>query len=133
VHIDFLKGVDSKGSSYKVLPRNIQMHVQKAKDSDGFWPRLLKDKTLEKNQLTVDWDRYVDEDEEQDKGGFDLSNLNGGKSMPSMGMEQLVRVLEIQYSCYRIKYSGPYAVISSQPNSIYQLAPTTSSRQPDLR
>ena len=62
------------------------MHVQKAKeDSDGFWPRLLKDKTLEKNQVAVDWDRYVDEDEEQDKGGFDLSNLDGGNSMGGMG------------------------------------------------
>jgi len=79
------------------------MHVQKAKeDSDGFWPRLLKDKTLEKNQVTVDWDRYVDEDEEQDKGGFDLSNLDGGNSMAGMGggmggmdMEALVRFLEM--------------------------------------
>jgi hypothetical protein len=91
VNIEFLKGVDSKGSTYKVLPRNIQMHVQKAKeDSDGFWPRLLKDKNLEKNQVTIDWDRYVDEDEEKGAGGFDLSNLDGGNSMD---MEALVRIL----------------------------------------
>jgi len=94
VQIEFLKGVDSKGSTYKVLPRNIQMHVLKShEDSDGFWPRLLKDKTLEKNQVMVDWDRYVDEDEEQDKGGFDLSNLDGGNSMGGMDMDALV--------CYR--------------------------------
>lgn len=66
------------------------MHVLKSKeDSDGFWPRLLKDKNLEKNQVTIDWDRYVDEDEERDVGGFDLSNLDGGRGMD---MDALVRL-----------------------------------------
>jgi hypothetical protein len=53
--IEFLNPVDSAGSTYKVLPRSVQMHVmKKSKDDDdskGFWPRLLKDKTLEKNQV----------------------------------------------------------------------------------
>jgi hypothetical protein len=53
--IEFLNPVDSAGSTYKVLPRSVQMHVMKKnKDDDddkGFWPRLLKDKTLEKNQV----------------------------------------------------------------------------------
>jgi hypothetical protein len=54
--IEFLNPVDSAGSTYKVLPRSVQMHVmKKSKDDDdddkAFWPRLLKDKTLEKNQV----------------------------------------------------------------------------------
>ena len=53
VDIAFLKPVDATGSTYKVLPRSVQMHVMKKdKDEDKFWPRLLKDKTLEKNQVS---------------------------------------------------------------------------------
>jgi len=83
VDIDFLKKVDAEGSTYKVLPRSIQMHVMKHKDDqDEFWPRLLKDKALEKNQVKIDWDRYVDEDEEEE--GFDTSALEGGQGMGGM-------------------------------------------------
>ena len=77
VNIEFLKAVDAEGSTYKVLPRSVQMHIlKKDKEEDKFWPRLLKDKALEKNQVKIDWDRYVDEDEEDE--GFDMSNLEGG-------------------------------------------------------
>jgi len=96
--IEFFKSIDSKGSTYKVLPRSIQMNIMKATPKEGegeeeeeeeeFWPRLLKDKALEKNQVKLDWDRYVDEDEEEEAGGMDMSNLEGGKGfggMPGMG------------------------------------------------
>jgi prostaglandin-E synthase len=90
VNIEFFKSVDSKDSTYKVLPRSVQMHVMKEKpkeededeDEEQFWPRLLKDKMLEKNQVKIDWDRYVDEDEE--KEGFDTSALEGGSGMGGM-------------------------------------------------
>ena len=88
VNIEFFKEVDSEGSTYKVLPRSIQMHIlKKDKEEEEFWPRLLKDKALEKNQVKIDWNRYVDEDEEEE--GFDMSNLEGGMGMgggmPGMG------------------------------------------------
>lgn len=100
VNIAFFKKVDSEGSTYKVLPRSVQMLLQKAKDDqDEFWPRLLEDKALEKNQVKIDWDRYVDEDEEEE--GFDTSNLDGGMGMggppgmggmpPGMDMEALMK------------------------------------------
>ena len=50
--------------------------LKKDKEEEQFWPQLLKDKALEKNQVQIDWDRYVDEDEENE--GFDTSNLDGG-------------------------------------------------------
>lgn len=90
VNIEFFKPVDAKGSTYNVLPRSVQMVVMKGKPSDGededeeFWPRLLKDKVLEKNQVKLDWDRYVDEDEEAEAGGFDTSALEGGQGMGGM-------------------------------------------------
>jgi prostaglandin-E synthase len=83
VDIEFFKEVDSEGSTYKVLPRSVQMHIMKKdKDDEEFWTRLLKDKALEKNQVKLDWDRYVDEDEEEE--GFDTSNLEGGQGMGGM-------------------------------------------------
>ena len=60
VSIEFLKPVDAEGSTYKVLPRSVQMHIlKKDKEEEEFWPRLLKDKALEKNQVKIDWDRYI--------------------------------------------------------------------------
>jgi len=86
VSIKFLKAVDSKDSTYKVHPRNIQMNIMKAQkegeegeeEDEEFWPRLLEDKALEKNQVKIDWDRYVDEDEEDEAGGFDMAGVEGG-------------------------------------------------------
>ena len=58
--------MDSKGSTYNVLPRSVQMVVMKAKpkddeddgDEEEFWPRLLKDKALEKNQVRDCSDKF---------------------------------------------------------------------------
>lgn len=83
VNIAFFQKVDSEGSTYKVLPRSVQMQIMKASEEE-FWPRLLKDKSLEKNQVKIDWDRYVDEDEEEEAGGFDTSALEGGMGMGGM-------------------------------------------------
>ena len=67
-------------------------------DDSTFWPRLMKDKALEKNQVKIDWDRYVDEDEEEE--GFDMSAMEGGMGfggggggggMGGMDMDSLVR------------------------------------------
>jgi hypothetical protein len=83
VNIEFFKKVDAKDSTYKVLPRSVQMHIMKDEgDREEFWPRLLLDKTLEKNQVQIDWNRYVDQDEEEE--GFDTSALEGGMGMGGM-------------------------------------------------
>jgi prostaglandin-E synthase len=63
------------------------MKLIKKDGDDEFWPRLLKDKALEKTNVTIDWDRYVDEDEQN--GDFNTDNLEGGQDMgggpPGMG------------------------------------------------
>lgn len=83
VNVDFFKEVDSEGSTYNVLPRSIQMHIlKKDKEEEEFWTRLMKEKALEKNHVKIDWDRYVDEDEEEE--GFDMSNMDGGQGMGGM-------------------------------------------------
>lgn len=78
--LEFFAEVDPEdaGSKYDIKPRNIHFHIMK-KDKDAeYWPRLLKDKAKEKNQVAIDWTRYVDEDEEKEKGGFDMSGFGGG-------------------------------------------------------
>jgi len=95
VNIEFFHPVDSEGSTYKVLPRSVQMLVMKGEsaeeenddDDENEWPRLLKDKALEKNQVKIDWDRWQDEDAEE---AFNTSALEGGQGMgggmpPGMG------------------------------------------------
>ena len=62
-------------SKWSIKPRSIQFHIIK-KESGPHWPTLTKDKAREKGQVTIDWTRYVDEDEE--KGGFDMSGMGGG-------------------------------------------------------
>ena len=91
-NLEFLEDVDpqSEGSVWNVLPSSVQMKLMKKDlDKEEFWPRLLKDKVLEKNTVTVDWDRYVDDDEGGDED-FDMNSMGtgqgfGGGGMPGMG------------------------------------------------
>lgn len=77
---EFFKEIDLEGSVWNVLPQSIQMHLMKKdQEEEEFWPRLLKDKLKEKNGIKIDWDKYVDEDEEEE--GFDTSALDGGQGM----------------------------------------------------
>jgi len=76
VTLDFFKEIETEGSVWNVLPASVQMKLNKKEKGEKFWPRLLKDKALEKNGISVDWDRYVDEDEQD--GDFDMSNLDDG-------------------------------------------------------
>eukprot|EP00903_Cladosiphon_okamuranus_P011321 g10672.t1 len=90
LELEFLHNVNSEKSTWKVLPRSIQMHIMKEAEDDVFWERLLKDKSLEKTNVKIDWNKFVDEDEEEGGEGFDMSALDGGSQfggggMPGMG------------------------------------------------
>lgn len=67
--------------------------MKKDKEEEEFWPRLLKDKALEKNQVKIDWDRYVDEDEEEE--GFDTSAVS------------LLFVSDDGWLCWRFAFEFP--------------------------
>jgi len=95
--LSFFKDLDSSASTYKVGPRSIQMYLVKKEKEEEFWPRLLEDKVKEKGQVKIDWDKYVDEDEEDeaeafDTDGMDGSMMGGGGGMPpGMDMEALMK------------------------------------------
>ncbi|KAG2765685.1 hypothetical protein JG687_00009944 [Phytophthora cactorum] len=80
VTLDFFKEVDveSKDSIWAKTDRNLHFHIVKKNQDEEFWPRLLADKHLEKTNVKVDWSKFVDEDEEEEQSGFDMSALNGG-------------------------------------------------------
>merc|ERR1719263_1986282 len=83
--LEFFKDVDaSEASTYKVLPSKVAFLIMKKEEEEEHWPRLLKDKKLEKTNVKIDWDKYVDEDEEEDAEAFDMSALEGGSSFSAL-------------------------------------------------
>jgi hypothetical protein len=83
VELVLFKEIETNDSILKVLPSSVQMKLNKKDQDDEFWPRLLADKHLEKTNVKLDWDRYVDEDEETE--GFDTKDLDGGYNLGGMG------------------------------------------------
>ena len=73
-----------------------------ARADDAFWPRMLKDKLKEKNQVQIDWSRYVDEDEAEEKGGFDTSSFGPG----AMVRVQLCEVTPASLSCHVLRFTA---------------------------
>ncbi|KAK6276866.1 hypothetical protein POUND7_017189, partial [Theobroma cacao] len=85
VDIDLRDKVDVAESKASVGKRNICYLVKKAENK--WWSRLLKQEGKPPVFLKVDWDKWVDEDEEDqdsklapdmDYGDFDFSKLNMG-------------------------------------------------------
>ncbi|KAK7268235.1 hypothetical protein RIF29_20930 [Crotalaria pallida] len=72
VNFNLFDKVDVNNSKASVGSRNIFYLVKKAKSK--WWDRLLKQRGKPPVFLKVDWDKWVDEDEEQeaDKHGFDM-------------------------------------------------------------
>ena len=66
------------------------MLIKKEDEETDFWPRLLKDKVKEKNGVKIDWDKYVDEDEEEEafdaqQGAQGMGGGGGGMDPSMMG------------------------------------------------
>ncbi|XP_010243328.1 PREDICTED: uncharacterized protein OsI_027940-like [Nelumbo nucifera] len=88
IDIDLYDKVDVDESKASVGLRNICYLVKKVEKK--WWSRFLKQEGKPPVFLKVDWDKWVDEDEEQesksgadmDFGDFDFSKLNMGGSGP---------------------------------------------------
>merc|ERR1712123_482183 len=63
----FLKEVDPEKTKYVVRPRDVQFALEKA-DDDGYWDRLLADKTKQ-HWLKIDFAKWKDEDDSDNEGG----------------------------------------------------------------
>jgi prostaglandin-E synthase len=83
IELEFLKDVDAEGSIFKVNPASVHFNIKKKNQDEEFWSRLLMDKAKEKNNVSADWSRWVDEDEGPED--FNMDGLDGGMGMGGMG------------------------------------------------
>jgi len=114
IELEFFAEIDPANSKTNHSARDVEMILRKKEAKEEFWPRLLKD-NKRMHFLKTDFDKWVDEDEQNavpeddymnnfggqgmgggDDGGFggiDFSKLGagaGGAGMPGMpGMEGL--------------------------------------------
>ncbi|RVX74295.1 hypothetical protein B0A52_02127 [Exophiala mesophila] len=108
-HLDikFYEEIDVENSKTHHTPANIQLVLRKKELKEEFWPRLLKD-TAKVHFLRTDFDKWVDEDEQNEApeddymnqfggglgedggfGGIDFSKLGGGDGAGMPGLEGL--------------------------------------------
>lgn len=90
LNLELYDKVNVEASKISVGLRHILCVVEKAEK--GWWKRLLKGEGKTPLYLKVDWDKWVDEDEEDEKvggdadfGGMDFSGLGGGMDFSGMG------------------------------------------------
>ena len=82
-HIDLnlFKEVVVEESRWNLKGRNILLNITKKDKEDEYWPRLTKEK-LKHPHIKVDWTRWIEEEDENTKGGygagddFDPDNMN---------------------------------------------------------
>ena len=83
--MDFHASIVPEESIWKVTGRNVLMHFVKEKKDDEHWPRLSKNKAFDKSYVATDWVRYIDEDDEDHRSGFDMSSLDGAANFGNLG------------------------------------------------
>ena len=81
-------------SAWNLKGRNILISVSKKdKEQEEWWPRITKEK-IKNQQITIDWSRWVDPDDEPEEegkgpgGDFDpaqMQGMGGQGGMPGMG------------------------------------------------
>lgn len=82
LELEFYAEIDEKESKINHTAKNIEMVLRKKELKEEFWPRLLKD-AKKVHFLKTDFDKWVDEDEQDEAPEDDLGNM-GGMDMSSM-------------------------------------------------
>jgi len=84
VELEFYAEIDEKESKIHHTAKNIELVLRKKELKAEFWPRLLKD-AKKVHFLKTDFDKWVDEDEQDEAPEDDLSGMGGMGGMPGMG------------------------------------------------
>jgi len=92
--LTFFDEIDVDASTTHHTPKNVTLVLRKKEAKEEYWPRLLKD-AKKVHYLKTDFDRWVDEDEqneapEEDMGGMGgmgggMGGMEGMGGMPGMG------------------------------------------------
>ena len=76
LELEFFDEIDPENSKINHTERNVEMKLRKKELKEEYWPRLLKE--AKKLQfLKTDFDKWVDEDEQNEAPEEDFSNFGG--------------------------------------------------------
>ncbi|KAJ2986192.1 hypothetical protein NUW58_g5143 [Xylaria curta] len=82
--ISFYAEIDVENSKTHHTARNVEIKLRKKDLKEEYWPRLLKD-SAKVQFVKTDFDKWVDEDEQNEAPEDDLSQFGGMGGMPGMG------------------------------------------------
>ncbi|KAJ5746239.1 Hsp90 binding co-chaperone (Sba1) [Penicillium odoratum] len=77
VSLDLYAEIDPENSKVNHTEREVELVLRKKELKEEFWPRLLKD-SKKVHFLKTDFDKWVDEDEQDEAGEDDYANNFGG-------------------------------------------------------
>ncbi|KAK4241050.1 HSP20-like chaperone [Achaetomium macrosporum] len=84
VELEFYAEIDPAASKVNHTARDVEMKLRKKELNEAYWPRLLKD-TKKAHFLKTDFDKWVDEDEQNEAADDDFANFGGMGGLPGMG------------------------------------------------
>ncbi|ROV97753.1 hypothetical protein VMCG_07410 [Cytospora schulzeri] len=84
LELEFFAEIDDKASKTNHTGKNVEFKLQKKDLDEAYWPRLLKE-AKKVHFLRTDFDKWVDEDEQNEAGEEDFSQFGGMGGMPGMG------------------------------------------------
>ncbi|KAI6780288.1 uncharacterized protein J7T54_005390 [Emericellopsis cladophorae] len=84
VELEFYAEIDPEQSKINHTAKNIEFKLQKKDLKEEYWPRLLKD-SKRLHFLKTDFDKWVDEDEQEEAPEQDFNQFGGMGGMPGMG------------------------------------------------
>lgn len=76
VQLEFYAEIDPDNSKVHHTSRNVEMKLRKKELNESYWPRLLKD-SKKVHFLKTDFDKWVDEDEQDETADDDFANFGG--------------------------------------------------------
>ncbi|KAM0325383.1 hypothetical protein ACHAQA_007368 [Verticillium albo-atrum] len=76
--------IDTEESKVNHTGKNIELKLQKKELKEEYWPRLLKE-SKKVHFLKTNFDKWVDEDEQEEAPEEDFSQFGGMGGMPGMG------------------------------------------------
>ncbi|GKU00644.1 hypothetical protein FLAG1_02305 [Fusarium langsethiae] len=85
VELELFGEIDPTESKINHTSKNVELKLQKKELKEEYWPRLLKEQKRV-HFLKTDFDKWVDEDEQNEAPEDDFSQFGGmGGGMPDMG------------------------------------------------
>lgn len=76
LELEFYAEIDPAESKTHATSRDIELKLRKKELNDAYWPRLLKD-SKKMHFLKTNFDKWVDEDEQNEAAEEDFSQFGG--------------------------------------------------------